>query len=182
MSKRKERREHYVNVVRPSRGRWMMEYECPIDGEELFLWFMPALRQWLVNRAAIRPSCVVCGRHNVVDGQRPPQAFLLVEVDAAAERPPRQVLFLDICDHCAARDNDELRKVGLRRLWGRASVPRQIGDDDGTFVEFVLGGSRFTFDDSSVHGDGPPMTGGAPQHGRDIGGKPELDDGSSDDK
>lgn len=44
------RPERYVNVVRRVGGRWVMEYECPIDGEELFEWFNPTLVQWLAER------------------------------------------------------------------------------------------------------------------------------------
>lgn len=175
MSKRR-RREHYVNVIRSSRGRWMIGYECPIDGEEHFDWFMPALRQWLADRAVSRPACVVC-RRDVVDRQRPPQALLLIEVDVLPERPPSQVWFVDICDQCSSGSDEELRKLGLRNLFGRAGVPSRIGDY--SIVGGVFGGSVFTVNDGSIHGGSLPMTmRREAQHAEPIAGKskPEEDE------
>lgn len=163
MNTKRKRIENYVNVVRAFSGRWVMgepPMEAPVDNEELFEWFMPALQQWLKNRAISRPTCIVC-RNNIKDSQRAPQAFLLIEIDAApGERPPKQVLFINICDYCATRGNEELMQAALRQLFGRARVPRRISDGGvKKFRDFVLGG-RFTFDtDGSVHGSSP-MAGG----------------------
>lgn len=167
------RPERYVNVVRRVGGRWVMEYECPIDGEELFEWFNPTLVQWLADRAVGRPACIVC-RHDIVDRHRTPQTFLLIETDVLSKCPPKQVRLIDICDQCAAGSDDELRRLALRQLGGRASATRRIiGDNNRLVWEFMFGGSVFTInDDGSVHGRSP-MTGRAPQHSRDIRRKPK---------
>jgi hypothetical protein len=183
MTKRRRRIENYLFLARRKVGRWFVvdplddpSYEMPIERLLNWRWIRPRLGRWLANRASSQPICVIC-RNDIIDCHRSPEAFLLVEVDAAAERPPKQVWFVEVCDHCGARSNDEILRLGIRQLWGRV-VPRRPIEGDAGFVEFVLGAGVFTFDDS--HGGDAPMNeevaGPEPQHGQPPAHNSKHDD------
>jgi hypothetical protein len=165
---KQQHRFDYVNPIRWRGGRWEMGYDCPISGDPQFDWLWPTLKQWLADRLiGHAPVCVCCG-NKIVNRDRPPQQFLLVEIDAVAERAPKQAWLTDICDYCSSRDDDELTKLALRRVFGKARMPRRV---DGRMLGIRWRGGVYVFDDDG-HGS-PPMARQKADHGSGSSDKAE---------
>src|SRR5262245_37853897 len=116
---------HAISIVRPSTAlQWRRDDPARV-------WFTEALAQWMASRASGGRLCFACD-HEFVHGESPPHAFLFAEIDIQRSGPPRQIILSGICRECAARGDDELRRLAVTQLGFDGADVSVVGGDGGS--------------------------------------------------
>jgi hypothetical protein len=99
--------QHIAYIIRPQYLIYSKDFVT-------FERFGVALRGWLTDRDGA--LCLTCAQ--TFDDQKPkPAAFFLIEFNIRDGTPSHMVMS-GICEQCATRTDNELRRAGIRSFFG----------------------------------------------------------------
>jgi hypothetical protein len=100
--------EHLIYIIRP-----LDFLQGLYDVERTFVRFGFALRQWWPDRK--EKLCLTCER---TFGHEKPGAFFCIEFNICKGAPER-IILSGVCEECAIRSDNELRRAGVRGFFGK---------------------------------------------------------------